>query len=79
MEGTTLASALLVGFYNTEGAVEAGWKYLMVCTVGIAFALVRNHCVVPRRRQGRYESGRGAGLGLADGCRSPHRILTRTW
>jgi hydrogenase-4 component F len=39
MEGTTLASALLVGFYNTEGAVEAGWKYLMVCTVGIAFAL----------------------------------------
>jgi hydrogenase-4 component F len=39
MEGTTLASALLVGFYNTEGAIEAGWKYLIVCTVGIAFAL----------------------------------------
>jgi hydrogenase-4 component F len=39
MEGTTLASALLVGFYNTEGALEAGWKYLVVCTVGIAFAL----------------------------------------
>jgi hydrogenase-4 component F len=39
MEATTLASALLVGFYNTEGAVEAGWKYLIVCTVGIAFAL----------------------------------------
>jgi len=30
----------LVGFYNTEGAVEAGWKYLIVCTVGIAFALL---------------------------------------
>ena len=39
MEATTLASALLVGFYNTKGAVEAGWKYLIVCTVGIAFAL----------------------------------------
>lgn len=39
IEATTLASALLVGFYNTEGAVEAGWKYLIVCTVGIAFAL----------------------------------------
>jgi hydrogenase-4 component F len=39
MEATTLASALLVGFYNTEGAVEAGWKYLVVCTVGLAFAL----------------------------------------
>lgn len=39
MEATTLASALLVGFYNTEGAIEAGWKYLIVCTVGLAFAL----------------------------------------
>ncbi len=39
VEATTLASALLVGFYNTEGAIEAGWKYLIVCTVGIAFAL----------------------------------------
>ena len=39
MEGTTLGSALLVGFYNTEGAVEAGWKYLIVCTLGISFAL----------------------------------------
>jgi hydrogenase-4 component F len=39
MEATTLASALLVGFYNTEGAIEAGWKYIIVCTVGLAFAL----------------------------------------
>src|SRR5512135_3425423 len=39
VEATTLASALLVGFYNTEGAIEAGWKSLIVCTVGIAFAL----------------------------------------
>jgi len=39
IEATTLASTLLVGFYNTKGAVEAGWKYLIVCTVGIAFAL----------------------------------------
>ena len=39
MEATTLASALLVGFYNTKGAVEAGWKYIVVCTVGLALAL----------------------------------------
>jgi len=39
MEGTTLSSALLVGFEQTEGAIEAGWKYLILCTVGIAFAL----------------------------------------
>lgn len=39
MEGTTLSSALLVGFEQTEGALEAGWKYLILCSVGIAFAL----------------------------------------
>jgi len=39
VEATTLASALLVGFYRTEHAVEAAWKYLMLCTVGITLAL----------------------------------------
>jgi hydrogenase-4 component F len=39
VEATTLASALLVGFYRTERAVEAAWKYLLLCTVGITLAL----------------------------------------
>ncbi len=39
IEATTLASAVLVGFYRTEQAVEAAWKYLLICTVGITFAL----------------------------------------
>ena len=39
IEATTLASAILVGFYRTRGAIEAAWKYLMLCTVGITFAL----------------------------------------
>jgi hydrogenase-4 component F len=39
LEGTTLASALLVGFYRTERAVEAAWKYLILCTVGLVLAL----------------------------------------
>lgn len=39
VEGTTLASALLVGFYHTKRAVEASWKYLVLCTVGLVFAL----------------------------------------
>lgn len=38
-EATTLASALLVGFYRTKAAVEAAWKYLVLCTVGITIAL----------------------------------------
>lgn len=39
IEATTLASALLVGFYRTRTALEAAWKYLILCTVGITFAL----------------------------------------
>ncbi len=39
IEATTLASAVLVGFYRTERAVEATWKYLLICTVGITLAL----------------------------------------
>jgi hydrogenase-4 component F len=39
IEATTLASALLVGFYRTRPALEAAWKYIILCTVGITFAL----------------------------------------
>ncbi len=39
IEATTLASALLVGFYRTQAALEAAWKYLILCTVGITCAL----------------------------------------
>ncbi len=40
IEATTLASVFLVGFYNNKHAVEAAWKYVMICSVGIAFALL---------------------------------------
>ena len=40
IEATTLASALLVAFQLNRPAVEAAWKYVMVCTVGICFALL---------------------------------------
>jgi hydrogenase-4 component F len=40
IEGTTLASAFLVGFYNTENSLEAAWKYIIICSVGITLALL---------------------------------------
>lgn len=40
IEGTTLASAFLVGFYNNKQAIEAAWKYVIICSVGIAIALL---------------------------------------
>lgn len=39
IEGTTLASALLVGYYDKHSSLEAAWKYIIICTVGIIFAL----------------------------------------
>lgn len=39
IEATTIISALLVGFYRSKAALEAAWKYLVLCTVGITFAL----------------------------------------
>jgi len=39
IEATTLASVVLVAFYWNRDAVEAGYKYAMLLTVGITFAL----------------------------------------
>ena len=40
IEASTLFSAPLVYLERTKTAVEATWKYLIICSVGIAFALL---------------------------------------
>lgn len=40
IEATTIVSALLVGFARTPDAIEAAWKYLILGSVGIGFALL---------------------------------------
>lgn len=40
VEATTLASALLVAFNFSRPAIEAAWKYVMICTVGLCLALL---------------------------------------
>jgi hydrogenase-4 component F len=37
---TTLATAFLVGFSGEDAALEAAWKYLVLCSVGIGIALL---------------------------------------
>jgi hydrogenase-4 component F len=39
MEVTTVLSGVLVGFYRTAEALEAAWKYVVICSLGIALAL----------------------------------------
>ncbi|HEY3375366.1 MAG TPA: hydrogenase 4 subunit F [Candidatus Aquicultor sp.] len=40
MELTTLTSALMVSFYRTRASLEAAWKYVIICSAGISFALL---------------------------------------
>lgn len=40
VEATTLASAPLICFHRHHRSLEATWKYLLVCSVGIALALL---------------------------------------
>lgn len=42
VEATTLASAPLIYFHRYARSLEATWKYLMICSVGIALALLGN-------------------------------------
>lgn len=40
IEATTLVSAPLVYFDHSHRSIEAAWKYLLICSVGIALALL---------------------------------------
>lgn len=39
IEATTLSTVFLVGAYSTKLSLEAAWKYVVVCTAGVAFGL----------------------------------------
>lgn len=40
IEGTTLATTLLIAFYKKDASIEAAWKYLIVCSIGISLGLL---------------------------------------
>jgi hydrogenase-4 component F len=60
VEATTIASGLLVAFYWDRRSLEAGYKYLMLLTVGITFALFA--CVLLYASAARYLPGVNAML-----------------
>jgi hydrogenase-4 component F len=39
IEATTLSTVFLVGIYRDKLSLEAAWKYVVVCTIGVAFGL----------------------------------------
>jgi hydrogenase-4 component F len=40
IEATTIASALIIPLTASKASVEASWKYILICSVGIALAFV---------------------------------------
>lgn len=40
VEATTVATTFLVGHRRTRGSLEASWKYIVICSVGIALAFL---------------------------------------
>ena len=58
VEATTAASALLIAFTGRRDALEAGWKYLVLTTLGLAVALLGHR----RARRSRSRQPATAGL-----------------
>ena len=46
IEATTLASAPLILLHHSRGSLEATWKYVIICSVGIALALLGTFFIV---------------------------------
>ena len=83
VEASTAPSALLVGFSGKARALEAGWKYLVLTSLGLGVALLGIVILaagLPRRdrrallaRLPTYTAGRAAG------ARSPTCCCSRAW
>ena len=66
IEATTIVTAFLVGHHRTRTALEAAWKYVVICSVGIAIAFLGTVLL--------YYAARHAGLtgaGALDWTASP--------
>ncbi|MFC5721662.1 proton-conducting transporter membrane subunit [Streptomyces gamaensis] len=51
IEATTIVTAFLVGHRRTRASVEAAWKYVVICSAGIALALLGTVLVYYAARQ----------------------------
>ncbi len=39
IEATTLSSVFMVAIHKSKKSTESGWKYIVICSIGLAFAL----------------------------------------
>jgi hydrogenase-4 component F len=57
VESTTLLTAPLVYFNQTKHSLEATWKYLIICSVGISFALLGTLFIFASGQHGAISGG----------------------
>lgn len=57
VEATTIVTAFLVGHRRSRGSVEAAWKYVIICSVGIALAYLGTILVYYAAQQTTIPSG----------------------
>jgi len=57
VEATTIVTAFLVGHRRSRGSVEATWKYVIICSVGIALAYLGTILVYYAARQTTIPTG----------------------
>ncbi|NTV53124.1 MAG: NADH dehydrogenase FAD-containing subunit [Candidatus Firestonebacteria bacterium] len=75
IEATTLTSAPLIYFHRHHRSLEATWKYLLLCSVGIAVALLGNFFLAVAAK-----NGSGQPLALTFGVlTSPDVHLNPPW
>lgn len=72
IEATTLSSAPLIYFHRNDRSLEAAWKYLLLCSVGIALALLGTYFLAMAA------GGSGAGLTLRE-LAAPGQALRAPW
>ena len=75
IELTTLVSAPLIAFHRSKGSLEAMWKYLLICSIGIGLALFGTMIVLHAQSTGDLQwykvgfvfvlAGYGTKMGLA--------------
>lgn len=68
VEATTIVTAFLVGQRRTRPAVEAAWKYVVICSAGIALALLGTFLL----NYAAQHAAPGAGLDWAELAASAH-------
>ena len=60
MEGTTITSAVLIGYHGHRHGLEAAWKYIIVTTIGISFGLFGTVLIYAAAAAAGLQGGAGA-------------------